>query len=93
MHLLFAFSSFAQKHLDHMSLNSVEQFCGTAENVSYWYILYFLCTTITEVNVSVFVDRLFYEDVRSNICSDDWREIFMKQPSKQIDKLTSVMFA
>ena len=36
-----------------------------------------LCTMITEVNSSAFVYGLFHEDF--SICSDNWREIFMKQ--------------
>ena len=47
-----------------------------------------LCTKITEVNLSAFVYKLFHEDfspiIETNlgvceICSDDWREIVMKQ--------------
>ena len=42
-------------------------------------------TKITEVNLSVFIHRLFHEDVspivRTNLdpnLRDDWRDIFMK---------------
>ena len=50
---------------------------------------------ITTVNLSAFVYRLFHEvflPSSERICSDDWKEIFMKQPVNKYDKLTSDIF-
>ena len=49
--------------------------------------MYIICINMTEVNLSLFVDRLFHENFspipRSEICSKDWREIFMKQSANK----------
>ena len=52
-------------------------------------------TKISEVNISVFIYKLFHEDFSSVVgthTADDWGKIFMKQSAENTDKLTSVIF-